>query len=1117
MAGVREMVGGRPHIWLVPETWLRGDATSLPGLRRTFSAPRGGDRGGVAQLVADELECQVHVWKSRPADGVLWLRYSGIPGLSADLLVAVCYLPPNQRPLVIKEWFQALEAECADARAAGLVLVGGDINARTAARADGPTGEGDTAPPRESVDRKVNHHGRALLEFCEATGLRIANGRVAGDRPARPTSVGWDRSGTSVVDYFLCCPQLLAACESMYVSPVPPTASGDHCAVRLDIALAALPCDESRRSPAPPPPPPTLPEFRADTRLLPAVAGFLGGAEAQAELLAIRMAADAAASAAELEAAAEQFETLVCGAMEAAGMPRRAGERQRRSRARRTAVLVTLRRQRCRAVRRRDWAAVTRLDAEYRRQAQRERRRRRQARGDRLMRMLQEDPAAFFQRYRGPTPQSAARIPHAVWLSYFRNLLGERPPALPVPPPCDDMGAAAAATGEAPSASDSAAPVAGAAAALETPFTTGEVEEAIRRTRGRASVVGPLKPVVLKRVAPLLAPALVDMFAACARVGCLPWRWAISCISPIPKPKADTTTCGGHRGIAVGTLPAKLYAAVLDRRIQDWAEGAGLRTEGQFGFRRKRSCAQAALVLRATIERQRRRGTPLFVCFVDFQKAYDTVPRHLLWAKLERAGVGEWCLRAVQALYADVPMCVRTQDGCTETFQSLLGVKQGCPLSPTLFGLFIDDLPATVTRVAGADLPCLGDGRPVPPLLYADDLALMATSAAGLQAQLDRLEAYASGWGLTVNAEKTKVMVTESGRRRRAPAVVDPSFTCGLATLSLVEEFTYLGMVVHARQGFAAAAGARAAKGRKALGRMRRRCAELGLQSVPVQLRMFDTMVTSVLSYGAEVWAPHLIAAGKACAATRVHTDFLRHLLGVRQSTPELAVLLETAQRPLAARWSAQLARFWNAAVQAEEGSLLQRALWDSCMLAREMGSGAVGRQPWAGQVAAALGGVGVRVSLEQPAVVDVKAVAKACEVAFTSRLVDAQGTKLRQYVDTIGVRSSLPLYLQHIPQRSRRQGLAQLRLGAHLLAEETGRWQRVRREERLCPHCAAAGECHVQDAAHAILVCPVAAGLRGQYPELFGGAGAHSLRSFFESQHVFQLASFCRALVDLS
>ena len=186
----------------------------------------------------------------------------------------------------------------------------------------------------------------------------------------------------------------------------------------------------------------------------------------------------------------------------------------------------------------------------------------------------------------------------------------------------------------------------------------------------------------------------------------------------------------------------------------------------------------------------------------------------------------------------------------------------------------------------------------------------MATSAAGLQAQLDKLEAFASAWGLTVNAGKAKVMVVESMQRRRpqvgGTAAPAPSFTCGLSMLELVEELTYLGMAVNARQGFAYAAGTRAEKGCKAKSCMRRRCAKLGLQTVPVQLRMSDVFVSSVLSYGAEVWAPELIAAGNACMAMRVHTDFLHSLLGVRRSTPKLVVLVEsTAAAPGALAYAA--------------------------------------------------------------------------------------------------------------------------------------------------------------------------------------------------------------------
>ncbi len=803
--------------------------------------------------------------------------------------------------------------------------------------------------------------------------------------------------------------------------------------------------------------------------------------------------------------------------MDVAGMQRRlAGQPQRGRRPQRSAELVRLRRQWRRAVRQQAWAQVQRLGTLYRRQAQRERRHRRGVRGQRLARLLREDPAAFFQRFRTPRAQAMGRIPRGLWLQHFQRLLGEPPPALPLPPP---MGAEGAAAGEpmgappggqrVPPASQPGLP----ADAVPHEFTPAEVEAAIRRTRNRASVVGPLKPIVAKRAAHLLAPVLADLFSACARVGQLPDFWACSSIAPIPKPGADSSQCSGHRGIAVGTLPAKLYASVLERQLCDWAEGAGVRAEGQFGFRPRRGCAQAALVLRATIERVRARGERLYACFVDFQKAYDTVPRHLLWARLRQAGVAGSCIAAVQALYANVPMCVRTPDGCSDTFQSLLGLKQGCPLSPTLFGMYVDNLAEAVMYGQGADLPVLGDGECVPPLMYADDLALLSTTAEGLQRQLAVLGGYSGAWGLTVNVQKTKVVVFEGSGRRAASA--GEAFTYEGQSLDTADEFRYLGIQFHRSLAFTSAATARAAAGAAAVHATRRRCAELGLRGAPVQLHLFNTMVLPALSYGAEVWSPQLLAAGGQCAGTRVQHAFLRQLLGVRQSTPGLVLLAETGQRPVAARWAAQLGRFWNSALDAPEGSLVRRALLDSSALASEAAGARLARQPWAQQVAAALGTWGAEVSVDQPQPVHVPGLVEAGAAAVRVQLAAAQGTRAVQYVAATGADGArdMPRYLRTLEHRGRWRELAQLRTGSHWLAEETGRWQQQQRAQRVCPHCAAAGEEHVQDAAHAIFHCPHNADLRAHYPQLFTPAHTASLYSFFTFPDPVQLSSFCRSL----
>ena len=136
--------GGAIHIAALTETWQHAglDLPDLPGMQRSFAAPRqAGERarGGVAAYLADSLHCRVAVWRRRAADGVLWLRLRGVRGLASDLLLAICYLPPRGSggcPGDITQWWAALEDDCAQAEATGLVLVTGDFNARTATQPD---------------------------------------------------------------------------------------------------------------------------------------------------------------------------------------------------------------------------------------------------------------------------------------------------------------------------------------------------------------------------------------------------------------------------------------------------------------------------------------------------------------------------------------------------------------------------------------------------------------------------------------------------------------------------------------------------------------------------------------------------------------------------------------------------------------------------------------------------------------------------------------------------------------------------------------------------------------------------------------------------------------------
>ncbi len=146
---------------------------------------------------------------------------------------------------------------------------------------------------------------------------------------------------------------------------------------------------------------------------------------------------------------------------------------------------------------------------------------------------------------------------------------------------------------------------------------------------------------------------------------------------------------------------------------------------------------------------------------MDLKKVFDIVSRATLWQVLARLRVKGRFLQCLQAMYAkDTIRINHPSKGVTSSFRCQQGVKQGCPLSPLLFGLYLDALEG---RLDGreCDAPTLANVH-VWLLLFVDDLALTSESKVGLQQQLDALQQFCAERELTVNVKKTKVMVFNS-------------------------------------------------------------------------------------------------------------------------------------------------------------------------------------------------------------------------------------------------------------------------------------------------------------------------------------------------------------------
>ena len=85
-------------------------------------------------------------------------------------------------------------------------------------------------------------------------------------------------------------------------------------------------------------------------------------------------------------------------------------------------------------------------------------------------------------------------------------------------------------------------------------------------------------------------------------------------------------------------------------------------------------------------------------CFVDFQKAFDMIPHEHLWRRMEEHEVPSEYMLAISQIYKNVIYCVHIGDEILGFFKSTIGVKQGCPLSPTPFSLCIDELEELVAK-----------------------------------------------------------------------------------------------------------------------------------------------------------------------------------------------------------------------------------------------------------------------------------------------------------------------------------------------------------------------------------------------------------------------------------
>ena len=1095
----------RADLVLLCETMWLDDTNppNLPGYHcisaaRTFRNNKAiKPSGGVAAYVADALRPHCQVWRRHPDGSYLWLRLKAACGLQ-DLFLCLAYVAPQSSVLYANnpsattgpDLFESLTADVAEAQAlGGSVLLAGDLNARTAQLVDyhrtDPALQNllpehldslpDVVPHRRSQDAKTNAWGKLLLELCQQADILVLNGRTPGDLSGNYTCV--QPKGSSVVDYFVASATLLPRVTSLEVLPAHPDTDHNALCLTLDLDCAGALLATSNAAGAEQPA--ALPQrFRYKPGLERAFEEEVGHLLTALDLESM----DSHQLAATLQS------TLQQAAAATHGVRRRGSATAHRHQSWYDDECKQLTARLRHMLQSQPGAADTKaLAATRKRLLARKKRDHELHRVELLQEQVFQSDKAFFDAFKQHGQKKPPPASPTAMLEAFTHLLNPQP-TTPHSPPSSQ-----------PTEDRLGGGLPGASPFPDGDFTRAELDTALDKLkRHKAAGCDSIIAEYLLDARTTISNVL--LLTLCNRIMCtgqFPDTLTLDLLHPIFK-SGDASNPDNYRGIKVAPVITKLFSTLLEVRISSWAESNSLRAPTQFGFRKDHRTADALFLLRTLVEQARARtGGKLYTCFVDFRKAFDTVPRDKLWKVLERLGVGERTLLCIQAMYGKDAASLVYPDGLYGRVPCTIGVKQGCPLSPTLFGLYIDDMAERLLALGEeADAPSLA-GLLLAVLLFADDTALCSTTPAGLQKQIDTLQQFCAERGLSINVKKTKIVVFANR------AVTDCSFTIAGEPIEQVQDFKYLGCFYHETKGFSYPVTHLAAAARKAGFAIRRRAAELGLWSPHVMSRLFDIYVTPILNYSCEVWGTEPLG-GALQALERVHTQFFKHVLRVPVNTRSDAVLAEFGRFPLSIMWHQQLVRYLNRV------SLLPGGHPVNCAYRASRNLAAAGKRScWFSRISTLVSQFG-------PGAVSMADEGVSVPV-FTEAEVDGlfeymgEHTTSRVWQTYVAFRqdrqSSLlsrdtykpQPYLVAVQNFHPRRALCRFRLGCHDLEISSGARRGTPREERLCRVCQESGApAAIEDEHHFVFHCPAYAALRHKYSSTVFRSSPRDLHHLF-------------------
>ena len=228
---------------------------------------------------------------------------------------------------------------------------------------------------------------------------------------------------------------------------------------------------------------------------------------------------------------------------------------------------------------------------------------------------------------------------------------------------------------------------------LNENISMNEIELAVNElSNGKATGLDGLSNEIIKNSKLIVVPYLYKLFNKMLEHKFFPELWSQALIVPIHK-KGSAHEPNNYRGISLLSCLGKIFTKIMNKRLVRWSENNDKFYDVQGGFMKGKSTIDQIFIFQSVISKylSKKKGR-FYSVFVDFTKAFDSIPHLKLYYSLLKGGIHGRLINILRDMYSKLVSCVKAVDGTiSESFKCLVGTRQGCVVSPFLFIFYLNE------------------------------------------------------------------------------------------------------------------------------------------------------------------------------------------------------------------------------------------------------------------------------------------------------------------------------------------------------------------------------------------------------------------------------------------